>query len=166
MSYISDWAKQMGMHDTWEQRNAQRQAQERLEREEAEAAARELEARNQAEQRRRQRLAAQRQKVEQRKLEVACLRADSVTTQIERWWSTLSPEQRSIPRAFDELRRLLHGLDIGTRPHNAALADALRKAGWRRARDWRSRNGSFRAWWYPPAGDTREDDMSDFGWYD
>ncbi|SAL82482.1 hypothetical protein AWB68_06538 [Caballeronia choica] len=141
MSYIRDWIQQM---------DAQTAAAEQRERERSEAAARELEVRSQAEQLRRQRLAAHRLKVALRSLERARLRADTVAVQLERWWSALPPEQRSLPRAFSDIRAALHGLDIGTSPHNTALADALRAAGWRRKRDWRDREGGFRNWWYPP----------------
>jgi hypothetical protein len=151
MGYIRDWVNQIDA-----QTAAARREAEQRERERTEAAARELEARSQADRLRRQRLATHHLKVAQRSLDRARLRADTVGAQLERWWSALPPEQRQFARAFADIRSALHGLDIGTSPHNTALADALRAAGWRRARDWRSHSGGFRSWWYPPIDDVPE----------
>jgi hypothetical protein len=73
---------------------------------------------------------------------------------------------RPISAAFADIRMAKHGVRIGTNPTNPALAAPLRRARWRQEQDWRDKPNGYRVWWFPPAGDAREGDTSDFGWYD
>ncbi|OLL30128.1 hypothetical protein BTH42_18615 [Burkholderia sp. SRS-W-2-2016] len=161
MGYMNDWANQTLRDSTGAIAQAQRvQAEVAARREREHAAA------DEAEDLRRTARATHLLRVEQKRLELARLRADTVDAQLVRWRDALPPEQRCMRRSFADIRAAIRGVRIGTNATNPALAAALRRAGWCRERDWRDASNGYRIWWYPPVWERHEADAADFGWYD